>query len=175
MKKRPYILIWTAALLIIIIFMLPSCTRSVSLYFAHMEGEEFRLVPETREIDASGDIYMEAVRQLIEGPRDKKLYSTLPSDTTVNYIKVSEGLAVVDFGISIISSFQEIPHSSTTETLAIYSIVNTLTGFDEIDRVRITVEGMESGKVEGFYVEDFWGHIGIYEEFTRNEEIIKDE
>jgi spore germination protein GerM len=175
MKKRPYILIWAAVLLITMIIMLPSCTRSVTLYFADMEGEEFYLSPETREIGAPGDIYKEAIRQLIAGPLDKSLYPTIPSDASVNSVKVSDGLAIVDFDIRIISNFQEIPHSSATETLAIYSIVNTLTGFDEIEQVRITVEGKESGEIDGFFVEDFWGHIGIYEEFTRNEEIIKDE
>jgi spore germination protein GerM len=175
MKKRPYILIWAAVLLIILSIMLPSCTRSVTIYFAYMEGEEFYLSPETREIDTSGDVYEEAIRQLIAGPQVKSLYPTIPSDTSVNSIKVSDSLAVVDFDIRIISNFQEIPHSSTTETLAIYSIVNTLTSFEEIEKVKITIEGQESGEVEGFFVEDFWGHIGIYEEFTRNEEIIKDE
>ena len=96
-------------------------------------------------------------------------------DTIVNSVEVSDGLAVVDFDIGIISDFEEIPHSSTTETLAIYSIVDTLTAFEDIERVKITIEGKESGEVEGFYVEDFWGHIGIYEVFERNEEIIKDE
>jgi spore germination protein GerM len=175
MKKRPYILIWAAVLLIILSIMLPSCSRSVTLYFAYMEGEEFYLSPEIREIDTSGDIYEEAIRQLIAGPKDESLYPTIPSDTSVNSIKVSDSLAVVDFDIRIISNFQEIPHSSTTETLAIYSIVNTLTSFEAVEQVKITVEGQENGEVEGFFVEDFWGHIGIYEEFTRNEEIIKDE
>ena len=175
MKKRPYILIWAVVLLIILSIMFSSCTRSVTIYFAYMEGEEFYLSPETREIDTSGDVYEEAIRQLIAGPQVKSLYSTIPSDTLVNSIKVSDSLAIVDFDIRIISNFQEIPHSSTTETLAIYSIVNTLTSFEEIEKVKITIEGQESGEVEGFFVEDFWGHIGIYEEFTRNEEIIKDE
>ncbi len=175
MKKRPYMLIWALVLLIITITLLPSCTRSVTLYFAIMEGQDFYLAPEARQVDASGNIYEEAIRQLIAGPTRKDLFPTIPSDTAVNSVKVSDGLAAVDFDIRIISNFQEIPHSSTTEALAIYSIVNTLTGFDGIDRVRITIEGVESGDVEGFYVEDFWGHIGIYEEFRRNEEIIKDE
>ncbi|GAG78354.1 unnamed protein product, partial [marine sediment metagenome] len=34
-------------------------------------------------------------------------------------------------------------------------------------------EGKDSGQVDGLYIEDFWGHVGIYEEFTRNEVIIK--
>jgi len=174
-RQRPYIFIWIAVFLVISMAMLSSCTRSVTLYFASVEDNEFYLAPQTREIDGRENIYEETVRQLIAGPEDEDLYPTLPSSADVNSVMVSEGLATVDFGISIISDFDEIPHSSATETLAIYSIVNTLTAFGEIDRVRITIEGAESGQVEGFYVEDFWGHIGIYEEFTRNEEIIKDE
>jgi hypothetical protein len=57
--------------------------------------------------------------------------------------------------------------------LAIYSIVNTLTEFDEIERVRITIEGKQNGEVDGLFVEDFWGHVGIYEDFTRNEDIME--
>ena len=174
-RQRPYIFIWIAVFLVISMTMMSSCTRSVTLYFASVEDNEFYLAPQTREIDGRENIYEETVRQLIAGPEDEDLYPTLPSSADVNSVMVSEGLATVDFGISIISDFDEIPHSSATETLAIYSIVNTLTAFGEIDRVRITIEGAESGQVEGFYVEDFWGHIGIYEEFTRNEEIIKDE
>ena len=174
-RQRPYIFIWIAVFLVISMTMLSSCTRSVTLYFASVEDNEFYLAPQTREIDGRENIYEETVRQLIAGPEDEDLYPTLPSSADVNSVMVSEGLATVDFGISIISDFDEIPHSSATETLAIYSIVNTLTAFGEIDRVRITIEGAESGQMEGFYVEDFWGHIGIYEEFTRNEEIIKDE
>jgi germination protein M len=99
----------------------------------------------------------------------------LPSDTIVNSVIISDGLATVDFNIRIINNFEEIPHSSTTETLAIYSIVNTLTEFEDIERVKITIEGLDAGKIDGYSVEDFWGHIGIYEIFERDEEIIRDE
>ncbi|GAG61127.1 unnamed protein product, partial [marine sediment metagenome] len=91
----------------------------------------------------------------------------------VNSVKISESTATVDFSKEIITNFQEIPHSSTTEVLAIFSIVNTLTEFEEIKKVKITIEGKDSGQVDGLYIEDFWGHVGIYEEFTRNEDIIK--
>ena len=171
--KKAYILILTAVFIMLSAIILFSCTRTVVLYFASVEDNEFYLVPETRDIEATGDIHLEAVRQLIQGPRQQGSYPTLPSDVKVNSVKVSERLAVVDFDIRIISNMEEIPHSSSTETLAIYSIVNTLTAFEEIDRVRITIEGKESGPVHDFYVEDFWGHIGIYEEFERNEELIK--
>lgn len=173
--KKSYLLIWISIILLVLTLFLFSCTRTVTLYFSSVEDNEFYLVPETREIGASGDIYMETVRQLIAGPETEGLYPTIPSDTVVNSVDVSGGLAIVDFDIRIISNFEEIPHSSSTETLAIYSIVDTLTQFPEIDRVRITVEGRQKGQVGDFFVEDFWGHIGISDEFQRNEAIIKDE
>ena len=90
----------------------------------------------------------------------------------VNSVILSDGTAIVDLSSEILTDFEEIPHSSLTETLAIFSIVNTLTEFEEIHKVKITIEGRDSGELEGLYIEDFWGHIGIYEEFERNEEII---
>lgn len=170
--KKTYALILAAMILLTFIPLASSCSTTVTLYFASEEGNNFYLVPETRNIEVSDDIYMETVRQLIKGPEGSSLYPTLPSGTTVRSVDITDGLATVDFDISIITD-TEIPHSSTTETLAIYSIVDTLTEFDDIDSVRITVEGMQSGEVEGYYVEDFWGHIGIYEDFARNEEIIR--
>jgi spore germination protein GerM len=96
----------------------------------------------------------------------------LPSNTVVNSVKIENDLAIVDFSKEIITNTKDIPHSSTTEILALFSIVNTLTEFKEIKKVRITIEGKKSGQIEGLYIQDFWGHVGIYEDFTRNEEVI---
>ena len=112
------------------------------------------------------------IEELIRGPVNKELYPTIPSDTKVNSVTIKDNLATVDFSKEIITSDEQIPHSSTTEILAIYSIVNTLTNFEEIKKVKITVEGKESGQVDGLYIEDFWGHVGIYETFSRDEETI---
>jgi germination protein M len=155
------------------LLLLSSCTQSISLYFADYEENESYLVKEVRQIKPDDSLYKKAVEELIKGPESSDLYPTLPSDVKVNSVEISGDTAVVDFSKEIITNTDEIPHSSTTETLAIYSIVNTLTEFEEIDKVKITVEGRDSGQINGFYIEDFWGHLGIYEEFTRNEEIIK--
>ena len=152
-----------------------SCTRTVTLYFASLEDDQAYLVKETREVKESEEnIYKAIIKELIGGPTSQDLYPTIPPDSVVNSVKLTNGLAVVDFDIRIITNYEDIPHSSTTETLAIYSVVNTLTEFEEIEMVKITIEGKDSGEVEGIYVEDFWGHIGIYENFYRNTEIIKD-
>ena len=155
-----------------LIVALSSCTRGVTLYFTASGETDFYLVKEIRKISVSGDLYKSVLEELIKGPDTDNLYPVIPSDVRVNSVKISDSTATVDFSKEIITNFEEIPHSSTTEILAIFSIVNTLTEFEEIERVKITIEGKDSGEIDGLYIEDFWGHVGIYEEFTRNEEII---
>ncbi len=179
MKKNKNSLQSLSSLSIFLVFvisfllLLSSCTQSISLYFADYEENESYLVKEVRQIEPDNSLYKKAVEELIKGPENSDLYPTIPSDVKVNSVEISGDTAIVDFSKEIITSIDEIPHSSTTEILAIYSIVNTLTEFEEIDKVKITVEGRDSGQIDGFYIEDFWGHLGIYEEFTRNEDIIK--
>ena len=145
----------------------------VNIYFGKYEDNQIYLSPEERDIIKDANFYKNVIEELIKGPVGEQLYPTLPSDTKVNALSVENGLAIVDFSKEIITNTQEIPHSSTTEILAIFSIVNTLTEFEEIQKVRITVEGKKDGQIDGMYIEDFWGHVGIYEDFTRNEEILK--
>lgn len=171
--KKLYIAIPVIILTLLSIFFLCSCSKTVTLYFASMEDSLPYLTEEVRQVEDQGNIYKIAVQELIKGPLAEDLYPVVPSDTIVNSVIVSDGLATVDFNIRIINNFEEIPHSSITETLAIYSIVNTLTEFEEIEKVKITIEGLSAGEIDGYPVEDFWGHIGIYEIFERNEEIIK--
>lgn len=161
--------------LLVSMFILSSCTKTVTLYFASLEDDQAYLVKETRELkEPDENIYKAIIEELIKGPTSQDLYPTIPPDSVVNSVKLTNGLAIIDFNLSIITNYEDIPHSSTTETLAIYSIVNALTEFEEIEMVKITIEGSDSGEVDGIYVEDFWGHIGIYENFYRNTEIIKD-
>jgi len=174
MKKHATICLIILFLLVSMII-LSSCTKTVTLYFASLEDDQAYLVKETRELkEPDENIYKAIIEELIKGPTSQDLYPTIPPDSVVNSVKLTNGLAIVDFNLSIITNYEDIPHSSTTETLAIYSIVNALTEFEEIEMVKITIEGSDSGEVDGIYIEDFWGHIGIYENFYRNTEIIKD-
>lgn len=171
-KRFPVIIIFILAISLLLI--LSSCTQSISLYFAEYTETDSYLVKEIREVKVDGSIYKKVVEELLKGPESSDLYPTIPSDVRVNSVEISGGTAIVDFSREIITNLDEIPHSSATETMAVYSVVNALTEFEEINSVKITVEGKDSGQIDGLYIEDFWGHIGIYEEFTRNEEIIKD-
>jgi hypothetical protein len=39
-------------------------------------------------------------------------------------------------------------------------------------KVRITIEGKQKGLIDGLYIEDFWGQVGIYDDFSRNEQVL---
>ncbi len=159
---------------ILLVFNTAGCTpkTNVRLYFSQYEDNLAYLVPEMRPVVNDGDFYKNIVQEIIKGPADKQTYQTIPSTVKVNSVTVSSGLAIVDFSKEIITNETEIPHSSTTEMLAIYSIVDTLTEFKEIQKVRITVEGKQKGLIEGLNIEDFWGQVGIYDDFSRNEQVL---
>ena len=171
-KKTLIYLVLLAALVASLSFYGCNPKIDVSIYFAKYSDNQAYLDPEIRKIPKDRNFYKSVIEELIKGPANKELYPTIPSDTKVNYITITDSLATVDFSKEIIASVEQIPHSSTTEILAIYSIVNTLTNFEEIKKVKITVEGKDSGQINELYIEDFWGHVGIYETFSRNEEII---
>ncbi len=161
------------AVAVFFLLALSSCTRQVSLYFAGFTESDSFLLSEERNVSFQDDDYQKILEELIKGPEDSSLFPTIPSNVKVYSVILSGGTATVDLSSEVLTNFEEIPHSSASEELAIFSIVNTLTVFEGIDRVRITVEGRGSGELEGLYIEDFWGHIGINEEFERNEGIIK--
>jgi len=150
-----------------------SSRATVILYFAKYEDTFNYLVPETREVIKDDDLYKTVLEEIIRGPQDEQLYPTLPSSVKVNSVKIEDGVAIADFSKELLTDTSEIPHSSSTEVLAVFSIVDTLTEFDEIQKVRITIEGKQDGQIDGLYIEDFWGHIGIYEDFSRNEDILE--
>jgi hypothetical protein len=163
-------------ILLLIVFTVFSigCTpkTNVKLYFAKYEDNLAYLAPETRPIINDDDFYKRIVQEIVKGPADVQSYPTIPSTVKINSVTVANGLAIVDFSKEILTDTLEIPHSSTTELLAIYSIVDTLTEFKEIIKVRITIEGKQKGLIDGLYIEDFWGQVGIYDDFSRNEQVL---
>jgi len=150
---------------------IPVPTQEIILYFSKCGDKECFLIEEIREVELNKDLQLILIEELIKGPVSKDLSPTIPNSTKINSIEIEEDLAIVNFSKKIILN-QQIPHSSTTEPLAIFSIVNVLTELPQVKRVKILVEGKNEGEIEGIAIEDFWGHIGIHEIFERNEDII---
>ena len=133
----------------------------ITLYFADKDGAS--LVEETRKITVNEKekIEMQALKELLKGPSDKELNKTIPVETKILSVETKERVCFVNLSQEFISR-----HTGGTmgEQLTIYSIVNTLTSLEEIEKVQFLIEGQKN---ESFI------HMLINEPFERNESLIK--
>lgn len=115
---------------------------TLTLYFSDKKGK--RLVPEKREVHYSSNTSLEklVMKQLIEGPKTKGLYATIPSGTKLITVTVVDKVCYVNLDEMFFNQNQAI-----TEQTVLYSIVNSLTELDHVDKVQISINGDTSGKV----------------------------
>lgn len=134
--------------------------RFTKLYFADKNAED--LVAETRSVTINPKESLEyaVVSELIKGPEKDELYPTIPEGTKILSVETKEGTCFVNLSQEFKSKH---PGGSAGETMTIYSIVNSLTELDTIDKVQFLIEGQ---KVEVFI------HYIFNEPFERDEKII---
>lgn len=143
---------------------------TVTLYFMQEQDGAMFLVPEKREIPKTESVAGASLEELIKGAQKPGLTSAIPSKTRVLSIKVANGLATVDFSKEVLDA----NIGSEAEALGIAQIVNTLTEYPSISKVKFLVEGKEEGEINGREVRDWWGHVGLYDQpFSRNTALIK--
>lgn len=135
----------------------PGASRSITLYVASEANDDYVLVPtkaRVREATAR-----EALRQLIRFPKERgSHFGTLPPGTRLRGISISDdGTASVNFSREFVENF---PGGSRWEAIVVYSVVDTLTQFDSIKRVRFLVEGEP--------LEDLGGHLDLSEPLSRD-------
>ncbi|SKC64838.1 GerMN domain-containing protein [Maledivibacter halophilus] len=102
------------------------------------------------------------VEELINGPRNKTLAATIPEDTRLLSIETIENICYVNFSSEYIKNNKL---RELGEPLVIWSLVNSLTQLDYIQKVQILVEGE---KIEFLDDEDL-----LNQPFSRNEELIQ--
>ncbi|MBR0289557.1 MAG: GerMN domain-containing protein [Selenomonadaceae bacterium] len=84
----------------------------------------------------------------------------MPKNAVIRSVKVKNGLATVDFDGIILKSFVG---GSTGEEFLIGSIVDTLTNFSEVKRVKFLVDGKE--------IETLSGHMDLSTPIERMNEL----
>ena len=125
--------------------------NTVTVYYADENAEG--LISEEKEVlEKNCETALEA---LLAGPNSAECVEIIGAGTYVLGTSLDSGVMTVDLSNEFMESYGD--------TLAIYSIVNTLTEFEEVNFVRITVNGAEDA-VLGNYV--------LSELFTRNDSII---
>ena len=88
------------------------------------------------------------LQKLQDGPHANAMFPSLPKDTKVQDIFISEeGIAFIDFSNAISTNH---PGGLLNELTTIYSIVNSLTyNIEEIKQVKILVGGVEKETLAG--------------------------
>jgi len=131
---------------------------TINVYYADNMGEY--LVGEARVV-SSENKYVDALNELIKLPIDSSLYQLVPENTKINSITVENGLAKVDLSKDFIEDrFQ----GDTVDILLIYSIVNTLTEFQEVNSVSLYIDGEKL---------DILGELDIKDPIFRRSDLIK--
>jgi germination protein M len=131
---------------------------AINVYYLDSMGEY--LVGEAR-IVLSENKYVDALYELMKLPIDSSLYRLVPDSTKINSIVVEDGLAKVDFSKEFI---EDRITSDTEDNLLIYSIVNTLTEFPEVNSVSFYIDGEKL---------DTLGELDVSGIFFRRNDLIK--
>lgn len=131
----------------------------VNVYYLDSMGEY--LVGEARMV-SSENKYTDALYELMKLPVDSSLFRLVPDSTKINSVTVEEGLAEVDFSMDFI---EDKITSDVEDNLLIYSIVNTLTEFSEINSVTFFIDGEKL---------DTLGELDLSEPYFRRVDLIKE-
>jgi len=130
---------------------------AINVYYS--DEQTSYLVGEKRMV-SSENRYVDALYELMKLPTDSSLVILIPDTTKINNIIVEGGIAKVDLSKDFIDDRFD---SDTVDNLLIYSIVNTLTEFSEVDAVTFYIDGKKL---------DILGFIDIKDPIYRRNDLI---
>ena len=116
-------------------------TTIVKLFFKEINSNELKY--ENRSIDSKnllGDPYDFLIKLLLEGPTNDELEKIIPDETILISTTLINDTLLVNFSDDFINIDADIDLASNI----VYSIVNTLTQFNEINSVKFLINGNDS-------------------------------
>lgn len=114
----------------------------VTLYYQNKETNE--LMPEGRMVDAKELLtnpYVVLIELLAVEPKNEKLESVIPSGTKVLKAELQGDIVYLDLSNEFIDNHKD---GVEAENNTIYAIVNTLTELNEVNGVKILINGQEN-------------------------------
>lgn len=138
--------------------------KSISVKVYYPDDSGMRLVAVEREIlvDNTTDKYTAAVEALLDEPEEENLTRIFPKNAAIRSVTVANGLATVDLDGNITKGFVG---GSTGEEFLVGSVVNTLTNFPEVQRVKFLVDGQD--------IETLSGHMDLSAPLERMSDLTK--
>lgn len=132
----------------------------VALYFS--DSQAMNLISERRVISKNNNIYIKILQELKKGPTRDDLNKTIPEETEILAVNIENEICYTNFNQTLQTGHWG---GSTGERMTVYSIVNTLTQFEEIKKVQILIEGEE--------IETLAGHMDLAYPLERDESLIR--
>jgi len=111
-------------------------TVSLKLYFADEAGTGLMETTRTKEYSSNVSMEKLIVEELIKGPNGEGIYPTINPQTKVAGVTVQDGTCYVNLDETFLT---QVPN--VTAEVTIYSIVNSLVEFKNVDKVQILVNG----------------------------------
>lgn len=135
--------------------------REITLYFP--PKSEYTLKKEVRTIRVNDQqpLAQYIINELIKGPQAEGLGEALSKDTVLLSVETSNNICFVNFRANFLDKNSG---SAEKEKMIVFSIVDSLTELDAIDRVQFLMDGK---RVQNF------GNINIFGMFGRDESMIE--
>jgi len=117
-----------------------------------------RSLLEERKIVDAKDIYETTLKELLRAlPEVNPDVAIVQPEAEFNSVTFEDGVITIDWKKEILD-FEAEPKE---ERLAFASLLMTFGRFSEVEKLRMTVEGKESGKIGGKDIEEFWGDVSL--------------
>ncbi len=118
----------------------------ITLYFQNAENKE--LQKESRLIDSKElllDPYAELLNMLVEGPQSDFLKKTIPEGTKLLGVELIGNCLQINFSNEFIDNASS---DENERKNCVYSIVNTVTELNEVNSIKILINGKETNGFE---------------------------
>lgn len=132
----------------------------ISLYFFNKDTKEVE--PEARIIDVKelySKPYITIFNKLMEGPKEDKHKNIIPEETKLLQAKLSDDTLVLNFSLEFINNYN---FGEENELKLIQCLVKTYTELNEVNSIKILVNGEENAKFKD-------GDLVFSKEFTRED------
>ena len=130
--------------------------ETVKLYFSNKNSSELIIEERDLQVNPNQPLAKYIVEQLIVGPKNTELLSTVPSETKIRDVKIKDGVCYVDLSTEFVTKHVG---GSLGELMTIQSIVDSLTEIPEIKKVQFLIEGEKQ--------QEFKGHVDFSHPFER--------
>jgi len=108
----------------------------INVYYA--DSQVAHLVGESRRLSPGGSKYIEALNELMKLPVNSSLIRLIPDTTVINSVELENGTVKADLSANFV---EDRLTSDTEDILLVYSVVNTLTEFSDVDAVSFYIDG----------------------------------